>query len=72
MYTHAQVFADLVGVPMMTQKKPYTERLREFKPFACSDFVIPLLDRLCPAGDKLDRWEIGFVPASTRKFCEYV
>lgn len=44
-----------MGVPTMVQKKPYVERLREFRPFACSDFIIPMLTKLCPEGDKVDR-----------------
>ena len=52
----AQMFADLTGVPVMVQKKPYEERLGEFRPFTCSDFIIPMLAKLCPEDDKVDRY----------------
>jgi len=51
----AQVFAELTGVSVMVQKRPYAERMVEFRPFACSDFVVPMLTRLCPSGEKMDR-----------------
>lgn len=51
-----QVFAELCGVPVMVQRRPYVERMVEFRPFACSDFIIPMLGRLCPPGEKLDRF----------------
>lgn len=40
----------------MVQKKPYIEHMNEFQPFACSDFLIPLLTKLCPDEEKLDRY----------------
>ncbi|CAM9880347.1 unnamed protein product, partial [Discosporangium mesarthrocarpum] len=51
-----KLFAILVGVPIMVQPKPYSEVAHEFKPFSCSDFMVPMLIRLCPKGEKLDRW----------------
>eukprot|EP00752_Nemacystus_decipiens_P002503 g2352.t1 len=51
----AKVFAELTGVSVMVQSRPYAERAAEFRPFACSDFVIPVLTRLCPQGEKMDR-----------------
>lgn len=51
-----QMFAALTGVPVMVQKKPYEERLGEFRPFTCSDFIIPMLAKLCPEDDKVDRY----------------
>ncbi|CAM9437381.1 unnamed protein product, partial [Scytosiphon promiscuus] len=49
-------FAELIGVPVMVQMRPYAEQMVEFRPFACSDFVIPLLTKLCPPEEKMDRW----------------
>ncbi|CAM9972058.1 unnamed protein product [Ectocarpus fasciculatus] len=40
----------------MVQMRPYAERVAEFRPFACSDFIIPMLTKLCPPGEKMDRW----------------
>ncbi|CAM9711880.1 unnamed protein product [Ectocarpus sp. 12 AP-2014] len=40
----------------MVQVRPYAERVAEFRPFACSDFIIPMLTKLCPPGEKMDRW----------------
>ena len=50
-----QVFAELTGVSVMVQRRPYAERMPEFRPFACSDFIIPMLTKLCPPGEKMDR-----------------
>lgn len=50
-----QTFAELIGVPVMVQARPYAERMAEFRPFACSDFVVPLLTKLCPPDEKMDR-----------------
>eukprot|EP00903_Cladosiphon_okamuranus_P015163 g14021.t1 len=52
----AKVFAELTGVSVMVQRRPYAERAVEFRPFACSDFIIPMLTKLCPQGEKMDRW----------------
>ncbi|CAB1107553.1 unnamed protein product [Ectocarpus sp. CCAP 1310/34] len=49
-----QAFAELIGVPIMVQARPYVERVVEFRPFACSDFIIPVLTKLCPPGEKMD------------------
>ncbi|CAM9759835.1 unnamed protein product [Choristocarpus tenellus] len=54
-YPRIKLFALLVGVPVMVKSKPYKETLQEFKPFVCSDFVVPMLVRLCPPGEKLDQ-----------------
>lgn len=43
----------------MVQARPYAERVTEFRPFACSDFIIPMLTKLCPPGEKMDRYERG-------------
>ncbi|CAM9522925.1 unnamed protein product [Ectocarpus sp. 8 AP-2014] len=40
----------------MVQARPYAERVAGFRPFACSDFIIPILTKLCPPGEKMDRW----------------
>ncbi|CAN0028454.1 unnamed protein product [Ectocarpus sp. 6 AP-2014] len=40
----------------MVQARPYAERVAEFRPFACSDFIIPMFTKLCPPGEKMDRW----------------
>ena len=63
----AQVFAALAGVPVMVQKKPYEERLGEFRPFTCSDFIIPMLAKLCPEDDKVDRYIHTRVPPVSKR-----
>lgn len=50
------MFAELTGVPVMVNRRPYAERMVQFRPFACSDFIIPMLGRLCPPEDKMDRF----------------
>lgn len=44
----------------MVQTRPYAERVAEFRPFACSDFIIPMLTKLCPPGEKMDRYARGY------------
>lgn len=57
-YTRKQAFAELIGVPVMVNTRPYAEQMAEFRPFACSDFVLPLLTKLCPPEEKMDRWAV--------------
>lgn len=52
---HTKLFADLIGIPVMVESSPYAERIREYRPFICSNFILPVLVRICPRGEKLDR-----------------